>query len=404
MPYFRGMGRKIGIFHSESPEAFRPRLMQWLQGFPYACLLETHRQPVACKISPYSWIAAADAEEVLISNENSLEQLQNAINRSGDWYFGALGYDLKNEIEQLKSGNPDAIHFPNLLFFRPRHVLLGRHNGDIEIHSLDDAGSIWSAINAAEISADKQPESALAIEPQFAEAEYLQAVNYIRNHIAEGDVYELNLCMNFLVKECRISSLALYKALSAISPAPFATWMQLGDWAMAGASPERFLCRQGSKIWSQPIKGTARRGADEAEDMLMKAQLLGSEKERAENVMIVDLVRNDLSKVCKPGTVQVDELFGIYAFPSVHQMISTISATLNPGITVADIFKAMFPMGSMTGAPKIMAMQLIEQYERSRRGLYSGAAGYISPQQDMDFNVVIRSMVKHEPSQTLSFG
>jgi para-aminobenzoate synthetase component I len=191
--------------------------------------------------------------------------------------------------------------------------------------------------------------------------------------------------------------------LNAISPTPFSGFFKLKDRYILSATPERFLCKRGNKLISQPIKGTAKRSADLAEDLRIKAALKVNIKEQSENVMIVDLVRNDLTKSAVKGSVKVDELFGIYSFPQVHQMISTISCELDPTVDLIEAIRNTFPMGSMTGAPKIKAMELIDQYERSKRGVYSGSFGCISPTGDFDFNVIIRSILYNAEEQYLSF-
>ena len=172
---------------------------------------------------------------------------------------------------------------------------------------------------------------------------------------------------------------------------------------MISATPERFPSRRGNKLISQPIKGTSSRKKNPERDQQLKTELLKDEKERAENVMIVDLVRKDLTKSAKAGTVKVEELFGVYSFPQVHQMISTITGEVKEGVDLAAILQATFPMGSMTGAPKRKVMQLIEQYESTKRGIYSGAVGYISPEKDFDFNVVIRSILYNAKEKYLGY-
>ena len=196
----------------------------------------------------------------------------------------------------------------------------------------------------------------------------------------------------------------VYSILNTISPTPFSTFYKLNNQYLLCASPERFVKKDGDKIISQPIKGTAKRDlTNKTRDEQLKQQLINSQKEKSENVMIVDLVRNDLSKIAARNSVQVDELFGIYSFPQVHQMISTVSATIKDEIDFADMLKASFPMGSMTGAPKYRVMQLIEEYEQTKRGIYSGSFGYITPQNDFDFNVVIRSIVYNEQTKYVSY-
>ena len=196
----------------------------------------------------------------------------------------------------------------------------------------------------------------------------------------------------------------MFLQLSQHSPAPFSSFFRLNEHFILCASPERFLQKKGNKILSQPIKGTIKRGETIEEDQLLKQTLRNNLKEQSENVMIVDLVRNDLSHIAKDGSVKVDELFGIYTFPQVHQMISSISCEIKESIDAIDVIKACFPMGSMTGAPKVKAMELIDLYESSKRGVYSGSIGYFSPNGDFDFNVVIRSILYNDNKQKLSFS
>jgi para-aminobenzoate synthetase component 1 len=179
--------------------------------------------------------------------------------------------------------------------------------------------------------------------------------------------------------------------------------LTFNEFSIFCGSPERYLNKAGSTLKSQPIKGTARRLANPEEDEKIKEELRASEKERAENVMIVDLVRNDLTKCALPGTVKVDELCGIYSFEQVHQMISTVSCQLAEGTTLSHILRSSFPMGSMTGAPKIRAMQLIESFEQTRRGVYSGSVGYIAPNGDFDLILIIRTMLYDADQKYLSF-
>jgi para-aminobenzoate synthetase component 1 len=232
----------------------------------------------------------------------------------------------------------------------------------------------------------------------------MDAIETIRKHILRGDCYELNYCMEFFAEDVKLDPLYCYQSLTTISPNPFSAFYKVNNSYLLCASPERFLRKEENKLISQPIKGTIKRNTtDAADDELLKQQLYKSEKDRSENVMVVDLVRNDLSRVCKEGSVQVDELFGIYSFPQLYQMISTISGEVNETLSFTDVLCATFPMGSMTGAPKRKVMQLIEQYEQSRRGLFSGAVGYISPTDDFDFNVVIRSIFYNAATNYLSY-
>ena len=277
-------------------------------------------------------------------------------------------------------------------------------NEQLTISSLTkDPAIIFEEINASPLTMDHGPWT-IDVQSALTKEEYISTIEKLRTHILRGDCYEINYCQEFFATGADIDALQVYKQLTAISPNPFSCYYKLDDKYVLCASPERYLQKKGNHILSQPIKGTFKRNLEnKAADNDLKKQLQESEKDKSENVMVVDLVRNDLSKVCKEGTVKVDELFGVYSFPQVHQMISTITGELNDNVDLSDILKASFPMGSMTGAPKQRVMELIEQYEKTKRGIYSGAVGYISPNKDFDFNVVIRSILYNATNQYLSY-
>lgn len=318
--------------------------------------------------------------------KNGFENFTNFLNNQEKPVYGFLGYDLKNEIEKLQSKNLDSLTFPNYFFFNPKN--------EISFHSLDD---ILSFPN------NEPSSSSFQLKHRVCRNSYLETVKKIQRHIKKGDVYELNYCMEFYIEDITINPFLLYKQLNTISPTPYSVFLKNNDHYLIGASPELFLKKEGDTILSKPIKGTIKREEDPILDAENKEKLRHSEKERAENLMIVDLVRNDLAKSAIPGSIHVDELFEIYSFKQVHQMISTVSAKADPGISIPDIIKNAFPMGSMTGAPKIRAMELIEQYESTKRGLYSGSVGYINPNGDFEWNVVIRSILYNAQKRYLSF-
>lgn len=356
-------------------------------------------------------VAIGKADELLVHSGSVLEQLERfRIRNKGRWLFGCMSYDLKNEIEDLSSENTDGIEFPLLHFFVPEMVVQMKHNTvivffDDRFIAEGDAANIYQLAIAPDItfndSAKKmQP---LAITPRISKEKYLSTVNQLKQHIQNGDIYEINFCQEFYAENVTINTADTYYKLNSISLAPFSAYYKVDNHFLMCSSPERFIQKRSNRLISQPIKGTAKRSKNEKEDLLFKAQLSSSIKEKSENVMIVDLVRNDLSKVAERGTVNVDELCGIYSFKQVHQMISTISCELKKDVAFTDIIKSTFPMGSMTGAPKVRAMQLIEKYESTKRGLYSGTVGYISPEGDFDFNVVIRSIVYNGNNKQLSF-
>lgn len=355
-------------------------------------------------------IAAGKVDELLVNSGYAIEQLQAFCNKhQNHWLFGYLSYDLKNEIEQLHSGNKNNINFPLLHFFVPE-IVLQIQKETIDIHYDDSFVSAEKAINTYHLAtvindtkstnSDKRPNTILS---RITKEEYIASVNGLKQHIHLGDIYEVNFCQEFYTQNAVIAPLDVYKKLNAISKAPFSAYYKSNPHYLICSSPERFIQKRHNRLISQPIKGTSKRSVNKAEDEQLKEYLQKSEKEKSENVMIVDLVRNDLSKVAKRGSVNVDELFGIYSFKQVHQMISTVSCELCDNVSFTDIIKATFPMGSMTGAPKVSAMQLIEQYESTKRGLYSGAVGYIAPNGDFDFNVVIRSILYNKSNQCASF-
>ena len=325
---------------------------------------------------------------------------------SGDWLFGHLAYDFKNQLEpRLQSRHEGMQGFADRLFFRPQYVAyIPSGKNTLYIESLDEAPeALLQAILDQEGQITGTSTTAVNWQYHFSKEAYIAAVENVRNHIIEGDCYELNLCTEAFATYKDLDPWFTFSRLNQLNPAPFAAFYRNDDAYLISASPERFLFKAGQQLISQPIKGTARRSTHRHEDEQLKTQLLQDEKERAENVMIVDLVRNDLARSCVQGTITVPELFGVYSFPQVHQLISTVSGILREDRTAAEAIHFAFPMGSMTGAPKIMVMELIEQYERSRRGLYAGTLGYCTPDGDFDFNVVIRSLFYNAATGYLSY-
>ncbi len=345
-------------------------------------------------------IAVGVKAEVAAETGSAFEQLQNFRKQNPGWMTGFFTYDLKNEIEDLNSENHDGLGFPGLYFFVPQYLLIFQKN-KVEIIADDPAG-IFKRI-AGHASANEPVDSVVDIRSRLSKADYIDAVEKIKEHINRGDIYVTNFCQEFFAENAVIDPLSVFNKLNQVSPNPFSAFFKLKDKYVLCATPERFLAKRGDKLISQPIKGTAKRGATAAEDERLISELRTHTKELQENVMIVDLVRNDLTLSAKPGTVGTEELYGIYSFAHVHQMISTVVCELAEDVGAVRAIKNSFPMGSMTGAPKINAMRLMEQYEQSRRGVYSGAIGYFSPDGDFDFNVVIRTLLYNETNKYLSF-
>lgn len=379
----------------------KEKVLNWVQSFSTFCLLDNHQYQLA----PHAeecLVAAGVRRQVSCQAGKALDCLQAFQEEKKSWLFGHLSYDLKNETESLHSALPDRIGFPDLFFFEPEIVLrLSEHQLTIEA---DDPEFIYERIQHTPVHSPYKESVAPDIKQTFTRDEYIEVIQALQRHIARGDCYEINFCQEFFAEDTGINPLRVYQELSRLSPNPFSAFYRMNEHWLICASPERFLKKTGNRLLSQPIKGTSRRFPDNKEqDELHREALYNSAKDRSENVMVVDLVRNDLSRVCKEGSVGVDELYGIYSFPQVHQMISTVSGTLRENTSLSQVLKATFPMGSMTGAPKKRVMELIEKYERSRRGIFSGAVGYIDPEGDFDFNVVIRSIMYNQATDCLSF-
>ena len=393
--------RAIKTFTIPNQRLFIQKALTWGAKHDYCSYLTPNELPYLH--GPFPHLLAIGAMDVLETqgNGNAFSTLTNYQQQKKDWLLGYFSYDLKNEVEALSSENPDSIGFSPMCFFQPEHILFFGLDS-VTIHSSQSASNVFDAIIEQDTTIDATP-SAIPTTAKVSKAAYIEQVNKIKEDIVNGEVYELNYCMEFLGNEPNLNPLYSFQKLNQLSPMPFASFQRYADKYALCASPERFLRKHGQQLISQPIKGTAGRGASMAADEQIKTNLFNSEKERAENLMIVDLVRNDLAKSALPGTVKVEELFGIYSYEKVHQMVSTVTAQARPEIPFVDIIKNAFPMGSMTGAPKVRAMELIEQYEISRRGIYSGATGYIAPNGDFDFNVVIRTLLYDQANGNLSF-
>jgi para-aminobenzoate synthetase component 1 len=384
----------------------KDKALLWANQFEVCLLLNNNESANAFGLHEIEFALAAGVKHACVgTNQDDFETLQVFKSKHQNEYcFGFFTYDLKNQIEDLNSNNWDGINFPSLYFFVPEHLLIIHKNGAITFKS-----NLFNSFEEWRESIEKYEQSSIAthektvLKQRVSKEIYLENIEKIKHHIIAGDVYEMNYCMEFFDDDASINPIEIYKQLQEKSPVPFGSFIKYFDKYLACASPERFILKQAEKLFSQPIKGTIKRNLNnEIEDNHLKELLLHSEKERAENLMIVDLVRNDLAHSSKTGTVKVEELFGIYSFKQVHQMISTVSSDIRENVDAVQAIKNAFPMGSMTGAPKVMAMELIEQYEATKRGLYSGAVGYFAPNGNFDFNVVIRSIQYNESNKYLS--
>lgn len=354
------------------------------------------------KFSQYDWLMAYGKQSSICPAHNEFDELYQFHSNHKDWLFGHISYDLKNSLEKLESKNPDPLEFSKLEFFIPKTVVYAKGE-EIFIESLEfqNQKEFLYSLNLKAEDRGKENEKVLLL-ARTSKSEYISTLTELKKELQYGNIYEINYCIEF-ANHGLIDPVNVFSQLQNISPAPFSSFYKIEDQFLICSSPERYLQKKENTIISQPIKGTSKRSSNEKEDNTLKQELQNNEKERAENVMIVDLVRNDLSRTALRKSVKVNELFGIYSYPNVHQMTSTISSEIDPEKTAfTDVLKYSFPMGSMTGAPKIKAMQLIEEYENFSRSLYSGAVGYIDPNGNFDFNVVIRSILYNSKSNYIS--
>jgi len=391
----------------ENISEFKIQLLQWSQQYETTLWLDSNSYYQ--KHSSFDAVMALGVNSMIETIYNQafkkLKEYQTNVN---DYIFGYLGYDLKNDVENLESNNFDGLNFPDLFFFQPKKIFkikgntlevkyLLKHKNEID-KDLEQIKSIQK--NYSETPSTEN----IKIKLRIHKDEYYNKIESILNHIHKGDIYEANFCQEFYSENSRINPVEVYKSLNEISKPPFATFLKFSDKYLLSASPERYIKKEENQVISQPIKGTQKRALTNKEDEILIKDLEQNPKERAENIMIVDLVRNDLSRFAKKGSVKVDELCKVYTFEQVHQLISTISCRVDNTIHPVDIIKNTFPMGSMTGAPKISAMKIIEELEESKRGLYSGAVGYFTPKGNFDFNVIIRSILYNASKKYVSYS
>ncbi|WP_299623441.1 aminodeoxychorismate synthase component I [uncultured Tenacibaculum sp.] len=402
------LSRTSNTFFLENPADFKKRLLKWGSIHETAVFLDSNQYEQ--NYSSFDCVLAVE-EFTSIKTDyfNAFEKLKEYQSYTKDYLFGYLSYDVKNDVEQLSSNNYDGLKFPDVYFFQPQKIIQIKDNTAefLYLRAFDDEieedfeAILEENLNAE--SVEKQKE-AIKIKLRIHKEEYFDKLNTVLEHIQRGDIYEANFCQEFYAENVTLNPYEIYTNLNAISEPPFATFFKHEELYLLSASPERYLRKDGSKIISQPIKGTAKRLVNSIDDGKIAFDLARDEKERSENIMIVDLVRNDLSRLAKKGSVKVEELCKVYSFKQVHQLISTVVSELDEGVHPVDIIRETFPMGSMTGAPKISAMKIIEKVEETKRGLYSGAFGYFTPEGDFDFNVVIRSILYNSEEKYVSYS
>jgi para-aminobenzoate synthetase component 1 len=391
------------IFEVNNLYQLKQQLLTWANRFGSCSFLDNNQYQSEWQMQE-CLVAAGARDEFRISLQDPLPGIQDFISRNkGEWIFGHFGYDFKNWLGGNTGLPKNKTGFTPSYLFVPQYLVELKGQNAIVHSFLEDPRLVWQEILAIHLE-ENETATVADLQPAISKQEYLDIIDQLKNHIHRGDCYEINFCQEFSSTTSQIEPARVYHALTGISPNPFSCFYKINQSFLVCASPERFLAKKGHTIFSQPIKGTASRNTrDQQEDQQKIDSLRESPKERSENVMVVDLVRNDLSQVCSEGTVKVEELFGIYTYPQVHHLVSTISGKLKEGISFVEILQACFPMGSMTGAPKKKVMELIDVYEKDNRGLFSGAVGYFAPSGDFDFNVVIRSLFYNAATHYLSY-
>ena len=327
----------------------------------------------------------------------------DAAGRAGDWWFGHMAYGYKDRLEALTSRCADGFNWPLTSWFVPRWVFEWNADGvSLHVHAEDRAEGLAFAETLLACPDAMAASRRIAWEPSTANAEHLRHAAAMLSHIQLGDIYEVNYCIAHEAIDGAFDPFTAFGALLARTDAPFAGFYRMGHRFALCCSPERFIAFDGLHMRSEPMKGTRPRGADAEQDIRLRDELANDPKERSENVMALDVMRNDFSRVSVPGTVRVPELFGVRTHPRVHQLVSVVEAQRAPVFTPFDAVKAAFPPASMTGAPKIRAMQLIDAHEGRARGLYSGTMGFFAPDGTADLNVVIRTLLCDSATGMLS--
>ncbi|WP_298533606.1 aminodeoxychorismate synthase component I [uncultured Algibacter sp.] len=398
--------RTTRIHKLQDVAKFKNKLLTWAQQFDDVVWLDSNNYKQ--NYASYDAVLAVDAfTSIRTDFKQGFEKLKEYQTYCNDWVFGYLSYDLKNDVEALNSKNMDGLGFSDLCFFQPKRLFLIKGN-QLELNYLnavsDEISDDLHAVEHVREAPRGTVQKDIRIKLRIHKDDYFEKVEYMLERIHRGDIYEANFCQEFYAEDTQINPLETYQKLNSISKPPFAAFVKIDDKYILSSSPERYIKKAGSHIISQPIKGTAKRAMNPDVDRDLMISLKNDKKERSENIMIVDLVRNDLSKTALKGSVQVEELCEIYTFDQVHQMISTVTSKVSSETHPVDIIKSTFPMGSMTGAPKISAMKIIESLEESKRGVYSGAIGYFAPSGDFDFNVVIRSILYNQTKKYVSYS
>lgn len=392
------LGLTKTLQHTYTHTQLLTRLTALCQYTPTACIMVSNSTTAS-----FDFMLAYGSADNVTANTNCLIKVQQFYTKHNNYIFGHFGYDIKNEIEKLTSANANYQGFNNTHFFVPEVLIKIKNEHITFLHNnITQVDGLIQQLFSTDSCINNIATTPCNLHNTTTKENYISTVNAIKNHIQRGDIYITNYCINYVSEHTIINPYQKFITLNNISNAPFATFYKHDTKYVLCASPERYIQRTNNKLTSMPIKGTRKRGATPTEDAAIAEELRNNAKEQNENVMIVDLVRNDLSRVAMQGTVRVDELFKVHTFNAVHQLISTILCEVAPTESLERIVNATFPMGSMTGAPKISAMQLMEHFENFKRGIYSGTIGYVKPNGNFDFNVVIRSIIYNAATQVVS--
>jgi para-aminobenzoate synthetase component 1 len=362
----------------------------------FVLLDSAHIQSAAGR-NKYKWICGLEGESI----ESSWKEMRHiSASRMGDWSIFLLPYDCIYEMQEHDSAPQSWVPFTKPVHYFPEVILAETWEG--EMRYWPDEEKAMDCVNSYPLEKRIIKATDLSVQFNTSEADYKLMVEQIKRDIVAGAYYEANYTIEGRVEGIFNHPFKKFESLSSISPAPFSAFFQNPDRFLISSSPERFLGKYGTKLFTQPIKGTAPRFSDT--DMVGFDYLVNSEKERAEHVMIVDLVRNDLTKVCEPGTIKVPELMKIYAYTHIFQMVSTVEGQVSESADFLDLMNACFPMGSMTGAPKLEVIKTMNAYEDQSRGLYSGTIGYIDPDGDLDSSVIIRSLIGDKQQKRMAIN
>lgn len=383
-------------------QQFKQQALQWAQQFDEVCFFQSNGyNDDYTQID--SLLAVNAIDSVVSEGGNTFQRLEKfRAKYPKQWMPGFFSYDLKNEIEDLTTSFPNRLEFPEAYFFVPAIVLYFQ-KGKVKIEAPYPKNIFENILEIDNTVPEEKGTKNIRFQKRMSKATYKGAFQHLLAHIRQGDIYEVNLCQEFYADDVVLSPLMVYLKLNEISPTPFSCFFKIKDNYILSASPERFLAKRKNTLISQPIKGTAPRGKTSKEDDAIIMALKNSPKEIAENVMIVDLVRNDLTRSAEEGSVKADRQLEVHTFKQVHQLVSTVTCQKRSDISDVEVIRNTFPAGSMTGAPKISAMKLCDRYENSKRGVYAGAVGYFDPSGNFDFNVVIRSLLYNSKKKYLSF-